>query len=225
MSAKCEMPITCPKCGKQHPFGVWSSINTKLDPEMKQKVKDRSAFLFECPSCKAKTYVDYGLLYHQMEDKIMIYYVATEQDAAEADRALKALDGDDPTGMMEGVTRGDYLIRVVRSQHALREKISIFDEGLDDRIIEIFKVHVFALIQKDHPEFKNVEMIYLRDADEQKNYIHIIADGKPRGVSEIPPKFYQELCIRYAAQLPSIRESGPYIDRDWAMSIMGLGEG
>ncbi len=60
MSSHREISITCPKCNQDHPFVMWSSINITLNPEMKAAVKDRSAFLFECPSCGEKTYVDHG---------------------------------------------------------------------------------------------------------------------------------------------------------------------
>ena len=48
MSKRCEVTITCPKCNEEHPFVMWQSINTQLDPEMRAAVKDRSAFQFIC---------------------------------------------------------------------------------------------------------------------------------------------------------------------------------
>lgn len=68
MSSHTKVIVTCPKCNKEHSIRIWRSINTTLDPEMKAAVRDRSAFLFECPSCGEKAYMDYGFLYHQMED-------------------------------------------------------------------------------------------------------------------------------------------------------------
>lgn len=70
--------IACPRCSKESDFRVWSSINTALDPEMKKQVRTREAFKFVCPFCGADANVDYGFLYHQMEDQIIFYY--TEQD-------------------------------------------------------------------------------------------------------------------------------------------------
>jgi len=34
MSMSYETMITCPNCGEQHPFTIWQSINTMLNPEM-----------------------------------------------------------------------------------------------------------------------------------------------------------------------------------------------
>ncbi len=39
MSMHHEVGITCPKCQKTGVFTVWDSINTKLDPGMKDRVK------------------------------------------------------------------------------------------------------------------------------------------------------------------------------------------
>ena len=141
MSSHREITISCPKCKQDHPFVMWHSINTTLNPEMKAAVKDRSAFLFECPSCGEKTYVDYGFLYHQMEDRIMIHYANSDENA---EAVYKMLTEDDPTGMLQDMRKENYLIRIVRTQNELREKIAIFDEGLDDRIIEIFKIYMLV---------------------------------------------------------------------------------
>lgn len=134
MSQRREVSLTCPQCGKEHPFIIWNSINTTLDPEMKEAVKDRSAFRFVCPDCGAKTYVDYDLLYHQMEDRIMIHYARLNESA---EQIYQMLTKDDPEDMVQDMLRNHYLIRIARSQNQLREKIAIFDAGLDDRIIEI----------------------------------------------------------------------------------------
>ena len=75
MSRHSVEKITCPKCGKESEFIVWSSINTVLDPEMYEKVRNWEAFAFRCSDCGHVAGVDYGFLYHQMNDEMMIYYV------------------------------------------------------------------------------------------------------------------------------------------------------
>ena len=83
MSMHETVEVTCPKCGKVSPFVIWSSINTQLDPEMKEKVRTGEAFLFTCPECGDQNSVDYGFLYHQMEDKIMIHYANSDENFEE----------------------------------------------------------------------------------------------------------------------------------------------
>lgn len=74
MSMERTVDISCPGCGQASKFVIWQSINTTIDPQMKQAVRDRSAFMFTCPNCGQTRFVDYGFLYHQMEDKIMIRF-------------------------------------------------------------------------------------------------------------------------------------------------------
>ena len=43
--------VTCPSCHHEGDFEVWDSINTVLNPEMKEKVLNQSIFLYTCPNC------------------------------------------------------------------------------------------------------------------------------------------------------------------------------
>lgn len=181
---------------------------------MKEAVKDRSAFRFVCPDCGAETYVDYDLLYHQMEDRIMIHYARLDESAAEI---YQMLTKDDPEDMVQDMLRNHYLIRIVRSQNQLREKIAIFDAGLDDRIIEIYKIFILHTVQEKDPDCKDIEMLYYKDPTERKDFIQIIADGKTYGVVELKKSTYDELYDEYRDRLPDIRKDGPYIDRSWAL--------
>ena len=67
--------VTCPSCHHEGEFEVWDSINTVLDPEMKEKVLNQSIFLYTCPNCGETFRLNYPTPYHQMEDFIMIYLV------------------------------------------------------------------------------------------------------------------------------------------------------
>ena len=71
--------VTCPSCHHEGDFELWDSINTTLDPEMKEKVLNQSIFLYTCPSCGKTFRLDYSTLYHQMEDLIMIYLVSESE--------------------------------------------------------------------------------------------------------------------------------------------------
>ena len=71
--------VTCPSCHHEGDFELWDSINTALDPEMKEKVLNQSIFLYTCPSCGKTFRLDYSILYHQMEDLIMIYLVSESE--------------------------------------------------------------------------------------------------------------------------------------------------
>ena len=217
MSRMNMVTITCPNCEKEHPYKIWESINTKLDPEMKAAVKDRSAFTFECPDCGAKTRVDYGFLYHQMEDHMMIFYSQTDENAEEIYNMIK---DESPNSLFKTMKEENYLIRIVRSQDELIEKINIFDDGLDDRIIEIIKMLYLAIYQHDNPDAQRVMLFYIKRDD--KHSLEIIEDNQYKGYFTITNEMYENICKEHLEKLPDIRKDIPFINSSWAMDKLDL---
>lgn len=219
MSSSKQENITCPKCGNNSRFTIWRSINTTLDPEMKAAVRDRSAFLFTCPHCGHKAHVDYGFLYHQMEDQIMIHYAQSEEAVREvydlyAGKYDNELLKDFPD------IQAKYLNRIVRSMNQLLEKLAIFDAGLDDRIIEIFKVFITAEYNKQHPDSTGAEMLMYTD-DDGEHIIQILEDGKPAGGTELSDDMYNTIKDHFSPRLKDIREDKePIINQAWALKFM-----
>ena len=132
MSQSAMQEITCPKCGKKTSFLVWDSINTMENPEMKEKVRNDEAFRFHCPECGASALLNYNFIYHQQEDKVLIYVSADGGDTSDMAQIL-----DQRGNAFDG-----YRKRIVRSYNAFKEKLLILDAGFDDRIVEIIKSSV-----------------------------------------------------------------------------------
>ena len=136
--------VTCPSCHHEGDFELWDSINTTLDPEMKEKVLNQSIFLYTCPSCGKTFRLDYATLYHQMEDLIMIYLVSE----SEIEKTYEMFYGEN--ALFDFRTK-KYLARIVTSPNQLVEKIQIFDAGKDDRIMELVKLLVADSLHENNP--------------------------------------------------------------------------
>ena len=118
MSKISEETIKCPKCGKESKFVMWSSINTVLNPEMKKVLTGEiSNQMYKQVAVRAR--VNYSSLYHQMKDRIMIYYVQDEKDY---ESACKMFSGEDMPEIFENLMAEKYLYRIVTSPGELREK-------------------------------------------------------------------------------------------------------
>ena len=209
--------ITCPVCGQKSEFMIWSSINTSLDPDMKEKVLNGEAFTFTCPNCNGKTGVDYGTLYHQMEDHIMIFYAISDENEKEILDMLNRSGNSEVEKLMNRMFEDDYLIRIVRSQNSLREKIRIFDSGLDDRLIEISKIYIWAMYNEKNPDSKDVEMFYSKVNDQDS--LVIFDEKKNVASANITKDFYDSLARDYGGGLTDIRKDTPIIDGDWAFKM------
>jgi len=220
MSMSHQETIKCPECGKDSEFTVWQSINTTLDPEMKSAVRNKSAFQFICPYCGHKANVDYGFLYHQMEDHIMIHYANSEENAQEIYKMLTEKDEANPMkDMLKDLITEKYLCRIVRSQNQLLEKLAIFDAQMDDRIVEICKCFIYMQFLEKHPDNKDVELLMFTDED-KKHIVQIMNSEKSFGFAEISDDFYQSVKTRFEKDLPDLREDDPIIDRKWALAVL-----
>lgn len=130
---------TCSKCGTSCPVSVFSSINTGEDPSLKEKVKNGELFTWVCPECGKINLIKYPSLYHDPEERLMLWIT----DNAEAlSKQVEALFANSPE-------LKDYTSRFVDDAGSLIEKIKIFDAGLDDIAMEICKYVTSSELGKD----------------------------------------------------------------------------
>ena len=208
--------IECPKCGHKSEFEVWKSINTMLDPEMKAAVLDRSAFKFKCSECGHEANVDYGFLYHQMEDRLMIYYVQDEQGMKDAYEMFR---GDMLSDELIEMAQEGYRYRIVTSQNELLEKIIIFDDGYDDRLIEAMKIFIIANLSKDNPEL-DIQRLYYDDRD--KKCFVVIGENGAIGSVDFDEEMYEIVKNDVAKEWPDIVEDDIIINMQWTLERMGI---
>lgn len=215
MSEKEIKRIRCPKCGAEHDFEIWIRINTDLDPALGKKVRSGELFRTTCPSCGQKIDVVYPCLYHEMENKVMIYYAPgakAMKDAAEAfdqgsEEAAKER-GFDPA-------QKGYRNRVVGSLYDLQEKIAVFDAGLDDRIVEICKVIVGSELQESRPDAVFDDLLYYRGQDGDDR-LALMKEGNSFASIAIPREVYDEVGAAYKALIDNYGDE-MVIDMDWVM--------
>ena len=207
MSRKQKETITCPKCKQESEFIIWKSLNADINPEAKQNLLDGSLFNFECSNCGHKCNVDYGILYHDMKKQVMVYYV--NESSVEKTKEMMA-----DTKKLKGME--EYRNRIVTNQNALREKAIIFDNDLDDRIIEIIKLIYFANAHEQFPD-ANVTEIYF-SVDEGKYFLDLIADSPMS--TQIPDNVYDDIKKEFSERLNEDDSDETIIDMMWAANFI-----
>lgn len=65
--------VTCPNCGTEDDFTIFTSINVTINPELQKKMENGELFIWECPKCGKKYICIYPFLYHDMDAGIMTY--------------------------------------------------------------------------------------------------------------------------------------------------------
>lgn len=187
--------IKCPKCGKEIEIDVWDNIDLPYDEEQKKRILNNSLFKINCDSCKIIFPFAYRCQYNDMEQKYLIWFAPradeTEQKAIVAyNQQLKM---DKPLQL----ARGGYRYRVVFNDNELREKVLIFDEGLDDRYIETMKVSYLPLLQEKltEDEAKILGIYFDKKEDGEYRWV-IVFDRKAPAAVDIDMKMYEDMKIK-----------------------------
>lgn len=225
MSVKHTQQIACLKCKKKSDFEFYGSINTMLDPTLKQRVKNFDIFKFICPHCGSEQFVNYSFLYHQMEDKLMIFYCQDEEEVAKV-RSLYADDFDtalNAQGESETIDTTGYRRRIVIGADNLVEKIRIFDAGLDDRLVEIYKVLLYGQMQAElaaMPGGDAVDDVFVDEQlDGSLNFV-FVADGRAVGAVAFSQEVYEIIANQYRDAVERLAPTEPVINQDWAFDIL-----
>ena len=146
----------------------------------------------------------------------MIYYVPQPE---EVEKVYGMFRGNNRiVDMMEEI-QGKYLYRIVQSKNELRERLFIFDAGLDDRAIEIIKVFYFNQLRRENPELQ-IDEILFESGDNGELGLIFFTDCKPVASCQLQRDFYDIIVKEYIYNMPDIREDEIIIDWKWAVEVV-----
>ena len=150
MAQREKVIIRCMDCEKDGLYEMWNDINSKTNQEQKKQLLSGHLSQYICPHCHSTRFVDHPMLYYSPDHELMIQCVMMDHDEHLALETFQAIqDGTFGQKYELGET---YQYRVVRSLTQLREKALIFEHDLNDKIIELMKLHIFTQIQNADPD-------------------------------------------------------------------------
>jgi hypothetical protein len=191
--------VRCPSCGLEQDCQLLQSINTRDQPEAKQRLLAGELNVHVC-ACGKRMPLAVQLLYHDPDASYFCHVVPGGDDAmAEATEAFRQSGA--------GGTQ-----RLVPSLNALVEKVKLLDAGLDDRAIEMVKVLLLASLGDG--ELGRVLLFAARD-ELLLRWLAFDEHGEPRILAS-PLAAYERLAER--TSLRPTRELR--IDRTWAVEAV-----
>ena len=134
-------PVSCPQCGQETEFTIWTILNSLENPQEAQSLAKGSLTDFTCPNCGYRTVLNHPCLYLDPIQKCMIYNVCG--DAEMSEQAILTFN----TLKNEEETLSDALFRIVDTHAQLSDKVAILSEGLDDKVMEVLKLSVLGHAQ------------------------------------------------------------------------------
>lgn len=175
MSKSTEISYSCPNCRRSSKFTLWQSINVYLDPQLKQRVLDGSLFVFKCSNCSFQQEVSNSVLYHDQQQRCMIWWIPEDEKG-------KQIYNSQELNLIARNLPG-YKLRLVPSPNRLREKIFIFDSGLDDRAIEVLKHFMWSIYLENQGIDKSqvfFSRTYPEDGFQAVEFLLMVPGSNPR---------------------------------------------
>jgi hypothetical protein len=85
MSTHNDIDITCEKCEQDFRGTVWTAVNARQDPELKDLLLGGELNLVMCPQCGHVAFHDHFLLYHDPAAEFLAYVYPTDQEPQRAE--------------------------------------------------------------------------------------------------------------------------------------------
>ena len=219
MSMEKQVDVKCPECGYVGKAALWSSLNTEVNPEKKVELLSGELFSFKCPKCGYDSRLNYSMLYHDMEKGVMVNYASCERDFDTAMNIASEMAGKNAAAfnkMMES-----YIYRIVTSQNSLREKALIFENDLDDRIIEIIKCLYYEQFTNEFPDMEPDEILFSLGHNGEKR-LEFFQNGQLLKVGLIDDGLYHELLHSYHEKLGDLHaDNNAIVDVEWVAKFFG----
>lgn len=216
MANRRPVTVACPQCSKQSTFTIWQNIDSMQDPMLKQQIIDGTICDFKCPYCEYGVAMSYDLLFNMSDHGVMLHMICDEKQALNVPAMIEAQE-DELEGDAKKLAKM-YIHRVVPDVLTLREKTLIFEQDLDDRVIELMKViYAGQCIEqkKGDPEY----VFFALNAKQEKQFEMYAENGALIAIAMFDMNLYKSLQHSPKRKLKPIRNDRAYfVDRAWAMN-------
>ncbi|MVO09984.1 hypothetical protein GOQ30_12505 [Flavobacterium sp. TP390] len=142
MSLSTTISENCPHCNSIQEIEYYQTVNITADPNLKDKVLNGTLNSKICTDCLKEINIFSGFLYHDMKNRLMFEVkVSDKQDERK-------------TEVINEFKKNGYIYREIYSYPELVEKIHIFDNNLNDSVIENISNKLKAMLDESLKQIK-----------------------------------------------------------------------
>ena len=204
-----SVKIKCPTCLEEKT----AEIKNVFDRNDKELVLGRDMFRFKCAKCGNIIKMLYDCEYIDEEKKFAIVYFSRYSLNKNLEKIKSIFDK---------ISNG-YIKRAVFSANELKEKIKIFDAGLDDRAIEICKI-IYKNRLSETEKTHVIRNVYFGVNDGEFQIIIQFDDNRLK-VIKLSRELYSQVLKMVDENLKGVADSNEIvINKEWALKVTdGLG--
>lgn len=236
-----EAVLACPSCGHENQVVTWDLLEATRNPERAAQLASGQLLVHACPNCGTLIPLNYPLFYVDRDRKVAAYYPAGQGElpalATLFTQAVNRFHGVD----LSSLRRQEFEMRVVPERHELAEKVNAWQAGLDDELLEVFKVSLLRELSARNLDLHLADLQFtgLRDAptpDDPNAKLEFILfseqvndKGEPEVVPAnaqiaIPVEAYRRLAKSLDVRIQIDRSHSPIVNRAWANEILTAAE-
>lgn len=169
---KVDLHYTCPECGRSVTLKRQVIFEVgDVDTQQKKAIDSLSLFDYKCEYCghRFNALHNFTVIRNSREEDVnFILHFMSDRDLDKADRLFRNhlielyFDNDmlieiDKFG---NFINAGYPCRIVRGRVEFDEKRYIFEDKLDDRVIEVMKLMAKDQFLREHPNVKDIMLFY-----------------------------------------------------------------
>lgn len=190
---------------------MYPTLNASSNPGLKEKFLDGELTTLACEECGFSGTVEYPMLYHDLEKMFSVYFAPDSVDRkANLPNVL-------PAHLVP-----EMQMRLVHTTDELREKIFIFRDSLDDRLIEVVKDNILREMEARKDENFPDVLYYAQDIFKCEGRSLIFVPKKGEEYLEpikIPFETYEKIKMLMHGIWERSVEGYTVVDREWVRDV------
>lgn len=198
--------VTCPKCGQKMQAEVISVIREEDEATWKLLVAGKLN-VCQCPGCHTSFMVERPLIYRDTNRPFIVYYVDTPPDMDQHDLEVQIDDMAAKTAEQEGIDKP--VVRLTVTLWDFIEKIFIWRQGYDDRLIEYAKQQLYRNTDLDQMSRQQHRLLLDFSNEDPEKLAFIIFDretNQPAGGIHVPLEEFRKLTDEFNANPQLLHE-------------------
>lgn len=188
MSFHTKETVKCPKCGQLQEVVTWTVITADDSPDLKDDILKRKINMFICDLCGTQALMPSPLLYSDHAKKLMLSFSPSNNPIEKARLLEHMKQASRQSGELENLEH--YNLRFISEYNDLIEKILIFEQDMNDKVIEFIKLMILA----QEPE--KAAQRTARFGKSENDVIEFLVQDNKEGqfyTSQVPMQTYHEV--------------------------------
>jgi|GEM_PF-3577143 len=228
-----EGAVKCPSCGAVSQATMWDVLEAKCNPERAAQLASGELLVHRCPECGVLVPLDYPLFYVDRDRKVAAFYPAGQGELeaictlfVQANQRFAGID-------LVSLRKNEFEMRVTPTRYELAEKVTAWQAGLNDKVLEVFKAVLLRELKGRNPEagFCEIQLVGAQGegADQKLEFTLFVqkegADGKPEVVPAgagvtMPRAAYAQLGANVDVRCEIDRLYTPVVNAAWAQETL-----